>query len=1101
MQAHPKKRRRQRPVEKDDSVKKLDDPCKPFEKQYFSFFLGGDQMAMHYDAVDSASIGFAHIQIMTDQSGEPYDIRFLHVNTAFEQLFYREPGYYANRTLRELVHEREVIEEAIKTSTALLNDVELNFNQFLSELGIWIHVHLIPNKDQSFNAWITDVTAEHILMKNSHDIVFSKAISPVEMANQLVKISHSPFSALLLFSHEKDQAHRFHFNTISTDTDEIYWALKNNLNRITIESNPRYLPLEDVSFESMKPMIKKDDAFSRLDDFLKRQNDHTFSVFPIQSANALEGLFVIYREKNRTPIQLKLITTYCEQIGMYLFTLRKNVIEKQIEQELLKNREIYQLLTENTTDGVALFRNNIFEYVSPSYSKMLGYHLNELTGITKEQFFDMVHPDDRRMIQTIIENVVKEKRDFQTYSYRIRRKDGDYIWFDDRLNNKFDQNGHHVATYINSRDITNQIYYEEVLKDSEERFREVFNNTYDAIYIHQIDENGMPGRFLLANKAALTRLGYTLKELKQMIPADIDSHRMVINIPHIMEELLKNGEHIFRGEHVNKAGEIIPVENRSHLFQLKGERVVVTISRDISEDLKAQERERRDKALLQSILDALPGKLVVVDRHYRIITANSEILNRIKAFRSNDQVKGLHCYDVFHDRNQPCEICSLKELDKLTDIRTRIYYKDENGIKDKKAYKLYLAPLKDDENNKIGIIEYSIDITELKNAQRSAEQASKAKSEFMMNMSHELRTPLNGIIGFSGILEETGLTQIQSEFVKNIQISGKTLLGIVSDILNFSKIESKKITYNPEKSNLPQLLSNTFNGIKDIALKKGLQAHLKLDHSIPAFVLTDPVKLSQVVTNLLMNAVKFTERGSVTCQAELTYREKLKADVLFSISDTGIGIPDDMKGKIFESFTQVDSSLTRKYGGTGLGLTIANNLLKMMGSAISLESIQGEGSTFSFIITFDLPDDDEIPGLVKSTEYTILQKKSYKVLIVEDNPINLKLNKMIMNRHFPDAQIYTAEDGRQAVEEFVKHRPDLVLMDIRMPELNGFEATEKIRQIEGANWKAKIIALSADARTENVQIGMLSGLDGYITKPIDPERLIQQIKGIIDKES
>ncbi len=1055
---------------------------------------------MEYNAVDSASIGFAHIQIITDGTGEPCDIRFLHVNTAFEQLFWEKTGYYTGRTFREFVHDKDPIDEMIKTATALINGIELNFDQFLSKHDIWIHVHLIPNKDLSFNAWITDVTAERILIKNSHDIVFSKTISPEEIANQFAKLSRSPFCGFFLFDQEKGQDHQVYFNTPPTDANGNYSTLKKLFRDITIEIDPRFSPLDEGTFDQLKPLIKKDSAFNALDAFLKTQDRYRCSAFPISSADALEGFFIALKAKNAPPILHKLINTHSEQIGMHLFTLRKTVMEKQIEQELRKNKEIYQLLTENTTDGVALFRNNIFEYVSPSYSKMLGYHLNELTGITKEQFYEMVHPDDKRMIQTIIENVTKEKRDFQTYSYRIRRKDGDYIWLDDRLNNKFDQKGHHIATYINSRDITNQVYYEEVLKDSEERFREVFNNTYDAIYIHRIDEKGMPGRFILANKAALTRLGYTLKEFKQMIPADIDSHRMVINIPHIMEELLKNGEHIFRGEHVNKAGEIIPVENRSHLFTLKGERVVVTISRDISEDMKAQERERRDKALLQSVLDALPGKLVVVDRHYRIITANSEILNRINTSRADNQVKGLHCYDVFHNRKQPCEICSLNNLDELTEIRTRIYYKDEDGVKDKKAYKLYLAPLKDDENNNIGIIEYSIDITELKNAQKNAEQASKAKSEFMMNMSHELRTPLNGIIGFSGILQETGLTETQSEFVKNIQVSGKTLLGIVSDILNYSKIEAKKITYNPEKTNLGQLLTNTFNGIRDIAKNKGLQTHLKLDHSIPTFILTDPVKLSQIITNLLMNAVKFTEKGSITCQAELTYREKSKADVLFAVSDTGIGIAEDMKLKIFESFTQADSSLTRKYGGTGLGLTIANSLLKMMGSAINLESIQGEGSTFSFILTFDIPDETEIQAL-ESTEYTILQNKSYKVLIVEDNPINLKLNQMIMRRHFPDAQIYTAEDGRQAVEEFVKHRPDLILMDIRMPELNGFEATEKIRQIEGKNWKVKIIALSADARTENIQIGMLSGLDGYITKPIDPEKLVQQIKGIIEKES
>ncbi len=651
------------------------------------------------------------------------------------------------------------------------------------------------------------------------------------------------------------------------------------------------------------------------------------------------------------------------------------------------------------------------------------------------------------------------------------------------------------------KDITNQVYYEQLLKDSEERFREIFNNAHDAIYIHKIVESGMPGKFIMANREALKRLGYTLRELKQMTPADIDSNRKQLNIPHIMEEIFKNEEYVFRGEHVTKSGKVIPVENKVHLFTLKGEKMIISISRDITEELSAQEKQRQDKALLQSVLDALPGKLRVIDRNYQVIAANDELLaDAPPDMKTTEDLKGHCCYQLFYGKDKPCKDCNLKSLEELTETETKIYYKDEDGIKDKKAFKLFLAPLKNENGEKIGIIEYSVEITELKNAQRNAEKASRAKTEFMMNMSHELRTPLNGIIGFSAILEESVLNESQKEFVRNIQVSGKALLNIVSDILNYSKLESKKVTLKTEITNLRQLMTNTFNGIQEIADNKGLKTQLSIDENIPPVIYTDPLKLSQVLTNLLMNAVKFTDEGCISCKAQLLKQANGTVDILFSVSDTGIGIADSMQEKIFESFSQADSSLARKYGGTGLGLTISSNLLHMMGSSIKLESELGKGSIFSFIITFDLPKET---GKAMQTEenayHTDLDTRSYKILVVEDNVINLKLNKMVIKKHFPDAGIFTAEDGKKAVEAFIQHRPDIILMDIRMPNMNGFEATEKIRMIEGKNWKTKIIAISADARTENIQYGMLSGLDGYITKPVDPEEMIEEIEKIIKK--
>ena len=1056
----------------------------------------------NYFAVDSASIGFAHIKIITDSSGEPSDIEFLHTNRAFNHLFGKKPGFFTGKMALELTLDQEKIDEILESANALLDGVELNFVQFYKKTEKWIHHRLIPKDRLTFFAWINDITPEHVFMENSEDIVLRKTISYDKVVERFSKLTNATFSAFFRFILEKNEQQNLFFYRSQNHYKNVCENLESIFQSFSLDFDSENLRKVPIVFEDFKDYLDNQELVHELEDELIKIKTHMLYFLPITSFDALEGLFVFLQDKNNCKTTLKMAKTYAEQIGMVLFTEKQTRRGKEIEEELQKNKEIYQLIAENTTDGVALFRNNVFEYVSPSYTKIMGYSQNELTGMTLEQFLKMVHPDDRNSIQSVIEKVTKEKKNFETYTYRIRKKDGEYIWLDDRLNNKFDEAGKHIATYINSRDITNQVYYEETLQDSEERFREIFNNAHDAIYIHKIDEKGMPGKFIMANREALQRLGYSLKELKQMTPADIDSKRKKMNIPHIMKELFEKEEYVFRGEHVTKAGMIIPVENRVHVFTLKGEKVIVSISRDITEELRAQERERQDKALLQSILDALPGKLRVVDRDYRIIAANQELLSDTPDdIETVEDAKGKYCYRLFYSKEKPCKNCNLKNIETLNEPETKIYYKDKSEKKDHKAFKLFLAPLRDENNKKIGIIEYSVDITELKNAQRNAEKASKAKTEFMMNMSHELRTPLNGIIGFSGILEESGLNESQKEFVKNIQVSGKTLLNIVSDILNYSKIETKKIALKLEKTNLYQILNNTFESIKEMAENKGLNSGLLIDEHIPSYVLADPLKLSQVLSNLLMNAVKFTEEGTINCKAALLNEVDNRVDIEFSVSDTGIGIAEEMKDRIFESFTQADSSLTRKYGGTGLGLTISSSLLNMMGSRINLDSEVGKGSTFSFTVTFNLPEQEkpQKENIKKPHAMSVIDHRSCKILIVEDNFINLKLNQMIIKRHFPEATIFTAEDGKKAVEEFIQHRPDIILIDIRMPNMNGFEATETIRKIESDNWQTKIIALSADARTENIQIGMLSGLDGYITKPVDPEELIEKIERILQK--
>jgi PAS domain S-box-containing protein len=393
------------------------------------------------------------------------------------------------------------------------------------------------------------------------------------------------------------------------------------------------------------------------------------------------------------------------------------------------------------------------------------------------------------------------------------------------------------------------------------------------------------------------------------------------------------------------------------------------------------------------------------------------------------------------------------------------------------------------------VTEQVLNENKLKEAQKRVEKANKAKTEFMMNMSHELRTPLNGVIGFSNILKGTNLDKDQLDYLTNIIVSGIRLLDIVNDILDFSKIETYKMKLKYEAVSLRKTLDNLMNLINRNVEKKKISTELIVDEDVPEFVMMDSMKLSQILGNLLMNALKFTKEGKITLSVQLFTKNRSQAIVKFSVNDTGVGIDESIKKKIFESFTQGDSTITRGYGGTGLGLSISNGILKLMGSRLNLSSAPLMGSKFSFILTLDIcKNTDE-----KTTALPVLEKEEYKqlkILIAEDNEINLKLNKIIIRRHYPYAKIIDACNGKDALQKYMEHRPDLILMDIRMPEINGLESTKIIRD-SFKDSEVIIIGLSAEAHKDKINEGISVGMDDYITKPVIPNELIKVINKYI----
>jgi PAS domain S-box-containing protein len=512
---------------------------------------------------------------------------------------------------------------------------------------------------------------------------------------------------------------------------------------------------------------------------------------------------------------------------------------------------------------------------------------------------------------------------------------------------------------------------------------------------------------------------------------------------------------------------------------------LVGVILDISERKRAEEALRRSEEKYRLLVENLNDAIYTVDLQ-GVLTYVSPIIEQISGYTVNEVV-GQHFNRFIYPEDLPGLAASFQRSmeGQIEPFEFRIIDKAGRIRYVRTSSRLLLK-----ENQKFGLSGVITDITERKHAEEAAEAAASAKSEFLANMSHEIRTPMNAVIGLTDLLLGTDLTREQRDYAEAIRSSGDSLLSVINDILDFSKIDHRKMDLESQPIDLRSCIKDSVGLLATEASEKDLNLSCTIDDNTPEIIKGDPIRLRQILANLLSNAIKFTDIGGITILVSSRRLEGTCHEICFSVKDTGIGIPEDKMSRLFQSFTQIDSSTTRRYGGTGLGLAISKKLVEMMGGKIWAESQLGKGSTFHFTIladaTFIKPASTKVEARQESDNGED-QNHVLRILLAEDNPVNQMVMLKMLNKLGYHADV--AANGTKVLRSLELQPYDLILMDVQMPEMDGFEAARAIRKLWASADQPKIIAITAYALEGDREKCLDAGMDDYISKPVKLKEL------------
>lgn len=911
-------------------------------------------------------------------------------------------------------------------------------------------------------------------------------------------------------------------------------------------------------------------------------------------------------------------------------------IQKKAEEAFQQSSKKWEAIISASPDGIGMASlDGKLQLMSDKLAAMYGYTVEQKNEYIGKSFFDFIDPSNQEQLRDNISKALSGDKSRKISEYIGIKKDNSRFYVDVNSTVLVDTAGNPESILFVERDITERKEAEKALQQSETLLRSIMDTTLDVIFVKD-----RACRFVYINPAGCVLNGKTREQLVGYSKADFMTNK--VELAKFMADdmrIIEGGiTETFEEDILGADGKLYSfLTTKSPRYDGQGNIIgLIGLAHNITE-----------RKLAEKNMEQLSTRLSLATRAGGVGVWDYDHINKI--FLWDDQMFSLNgiqkeTFDVTYEawksilhpddvKRVDAEIQMAIHSKKEFDTEYRVIWPD-SSIHTIKALALVE---RDEASQPLRMIGTNWDVTEKKlveekllKAVEAADAANKAKSEFLANMSHEIRTPLNGVIGFTDLLKSTQLSKVQEQYVKNANASGHTLLEIINDILDFSKIEAGMLELDINKTDIMELLGNSVDIIKYAAEKKSLEVLLNIDPKMPRFALVDSVRLKQIFANLMGNAVKFTEKGEIELKVGYQDLGSNQGRFSFSVSDTGIGITQEQQKKLFKVFSQADSSTSRRFGGTGLGLVISDMISKKMGSKINIKSQQGVGTTFYFdlianveygermdtsaihsvkrgfiiddnlnnriilehtltnwgiecescdngltalklietskpfdviICDYHMPyidgletikmireklklsaykqpvillhsssDNEELHrkcdelGVrfrltkpVKADElYSYLCKlntlvnnneiieerevetpkteRISTILITEDNDFNMILVKTLVSRMLPTARIIEAINGKEAVMLCQKEQPDIILMDIQMPEMNGLEATAKIREMEkNTKRNTPIIALTAGVIKEEQEKCMSAGMDDYLTKPIDNELLQNMI--------
>lgn len=734
------------------------------------------------------------------------------------------------------------------------------------------------------------------------------------------------------------------------------------------------------------------------------------------------------------------------------------------------------------------------QWIGGKFEQITGYSIAELMELGC--WLKLVHPDDQQRVATALSLLTPGT--VNTNEFRLIRKDHAIRWIREASRCEQDPNdAEQLVLYGTCRDITVSRETAQALKTAESAYRTIFNAANDTIFV--MDPH--TGVLLDCNNRAQEMFGRPRHEIIGATPDQLSPpHSEEFNKTNALIRIktaIDGQPQLFEWQCQRGDGALFWSEVNLRATEINGRKRLLAVVRDITERRQMEEQLLRS----QFALDHNTDPIFWANENGGFIYAN-EAACRSLGYSLEELLKlRVADIDVQHPDAARFEQF-VSPLEQGGAITIESVHRRKNGS----VYPVEVAiSLLSYANNRY-VCGIARDITErqkaaeeLRLSTQAAASASRAKSEFLANMSHEVRTPLNGIMGMAQLLRMTGLTSEQQKFMNMLDESCQTLLSLINDILDISRIEAGRLAIEELPFCLHTLVEQVVQAHRSVALHKGLALEVELDPDLPNTLLGDQLRLKQVLLNLLGNAVKFTAQGSVRLAITQDLSSPTQPRLQLCVSDTGIGIDDEALGRIFEHFTQADASTTRLYGGSGLGLTICRRLAELMGGTIWAESELGRGSRFHVELPLK-PAPEELEPLPprhetsKSLATDAAPACRAEILLVEDQDVGRIFATAILERK--GQRVTPALDGLMALELLARQRFDLVLLDIELPNLRGEEVLARLRGLEGCA-RLPVIAMTAHALAGDREALLGAGFDGYCAKPLEIEQLQQELERVL----